>query len=79
MAIRNLGAASLSYSLGGSAWLSIFTLAQMQIGVRPGYIGVLGRIETPGLSFIDQMDELGIAHDWVGRIPEQLCGLACLH
>jgi sugar/nucleoside kinase (ribokinase family) len=77
MAIRNLGAASLSYSLGGSAWLSIFSLAQMQIGVRLGYIGVLGRIETPGLSFIDQMDELGIAHDWVGRIPEQLCGL-CL-
>lgn len=77
MAIRNLGAASLSYSLGGSAWLSIFTLAQMRVGVRLAYIGVLGRIETPGLSFIDQMDELGIAHDWVGRVPDQLCGL-CL-
>jgi sugar/nucleoside kinase (ribokinase family) len=76
-AIRNLGAASLSYSLGGSAWLSIFTLAQMRVGVRLAYIGILGRIETPGLSFIDQMDELGIAHDWVGRVPEQLCGL-CL-
>lgn len=77
MAIRNLGAASLSYSLGGSAWLSIFTLAQMRVGIRLAYIGILGRIETPGLSFIDQMDELGIAHDWVGRVPEQLCGL-CL-
>lgn len=76
-AIRNLGAASLSYSLGGSAWLSIFTLAQMRVGIRLGYIGMLGRIETPGLSFIDQMDELGIAHDWVGRSAEQLCGL-CL-
>lgn len=77
MAIHNLGAASLSYSLGGSAWLSIFTLAQMRVGIRLAYIGILGRIETPGLSFIDQMDELGIAHDWVGRVPEQLCGL-CL-
>lgn len=77
MAIRNLGAASLSYSLGGSAWLSIFTLAQMRVGIKLAYIGVLGRIETPGLSFIDQMDELGIAHDWVGRVPGQLCGL-CL-
>jgi sugar/nucleoside kinase (ribokinase family) len=77
MAIRKLGAASLSYSLGGSAWLSIFTLAQMRVGLRLGYIGMLGRIETPGLSFIEQMDELGIAHDWVGRAPEQLCGL-CL-
>lgn len=77
MAIRNLGAASLSYSLGGSAWLVIFTLAQMRVGIRLGYIGMLGRIETPGLSFIDQMDELGIVHDWVGRAPEQLCGL-CL-
>jgi sugar/nucleoside kinase (ribokinase family) len=77
MAIRNLGAASLSHSLGGSAWLAIFTLAQMRVGIGLGYIGMLGRIETPGLSFIDQMDELGIAHDWVGRSPEQLCGL-CL-
>jgi sugar/nucleoside kinase (ribokinase family) len=76
-AIRNLGAASLSHSLGGSAWLSIFSLAQMRVGIRLAYIGILGRIETPGLSFIDQMDELGIAHDWVGRVPEQLCGL-CL-
>ena len=76
-AIRNLGAASLSHSLGGSAWLSIFSLAQMQVGIRLAYIGVLGRIETPGLSFIDQMEELGIAHEWVGRVPEQLCGL-CL-
>lgn len=76
-AIRNLGAASLSYSLGGSAWLSIFTLAQMRVGVRLAYVGMLGRIETPGLSFIEQMDELGIAHDWVGRSPGQLCGL-CL-
>lgn len=77
LAIRNLGAASLSYSLGGSAWLSIFTLAQMRVGVKLGYVGMLGRIETPGLSFTDQMDELGIGHDWVGRSPERLCGL-CL-
>jgi sugar/nucleoside kinase (ribokinase family) len=74
-AIRNLGSSSLSCSLGGSAWLTIFTLAQMKVGIRLGYVGVLGRIETPGLSFIDQMDTLGIDHRWVGRRVEKLCGV----
>lgn len=76
-AIEQLGAASLSYSLGGSAWLTIFALAQMQIGARLGYVGVVGRVEAPGLSFIGQMEELGIDHRWVGRRPDKLAGL-CL-
>lgn len=76
-AIRNLGAASLSCSLGGSAWLTIFTLANLGIDIRLGYVGVLGRVETPGLSFIDQMDELKVDRSMIGRYPDQACGL-CL-
>ncbi|MEV7234117.1 hypothetical protein AB0N06_09030 [Streptomyces sp. NPDC051020] len=35
-AIERLGAASLDASLGGSAWLTIFTLAQLRLDVRLG-------------------------------------------
>jgi len=76
-AIENLGAASLSYSLGGSAWLTIFALAQMRVGLRLGYVGVVGRVEAPGLSFIGQMDDLKVDHRWVGRYLNRPCGL-CL-
>jgi sugar/nucleoside kinase (ribokinase family) len=76
-AMRHLGAASLSCSLGGSAWLTIFALAQMRVHVSLGYVGVVGRVEAPGLSFIGQMDALGIDHRWVGHRPHRLCGL-CL-
>ncbi|TQE37316.1 PfkB family carbohydrate kinase, partial [Streptomyces ipomoeae] len=64
-------------TLGGSAWLTMFTLAQMRLGLRLGYVGLLGRIETAGLSFVRQMDLLGIDRRWVARHPHRLCGI-CL-
>ncbi|BFO21873.1 hypothetical protein SHKM778_82610 [Streptomyces sp. KM77-8] len=76
-AIERLGASSLDASLGGSAWLTMFTLAQMRLGLRLGYVGVLGRIETAGLSFVRQMDVLGIDRRWVARYSHRLCGI-CL-
>ncbi|WP_202638155.1 PfkB family carbohydrate kinase [Bailinhaonella thermotolerans] len=76
-AVESLGAASLSYSLGGSAWLTIYSLAQMRVGLRLGYVGVVGRVEAPGLSFVGQMDDLGIDRRWVVRHPSRPCGL-CL-
>lgn len=76
-AIERLGASSLDASLGGSAWLTMFTLAQMRLGLRLGYVGVLGRIETAGLSFVRQMDVLGIDRRWVARNSHRLCGI-CL-
>ncbi|MFF4340537.1 carbohydrate kinase family protein [Kitasatospora sp. NPDC001540] len=75
--IERLGTSSLDASLGGSAWLTVFTLAQMRLGLRLGYVGVVGRIETAGLSFVRQMDLLGIDRRWVARRPGQLCGI-CL-
>jgi sugar/nucleoside kinase (ribokinase family) len=76
-AIKNLGAASLGYSLGGSAWLTIFALAQMRVDLRLGYVGVVGRIEAPGLSFLGQMEELGIDHRWVDQRADMSSGV-CL-
>ncbi|BBC29218.1 hypothetical protein SGFS_005090 [Streptomyces graminofaciens] len=75
--IERLGASSLDASLGGSAWLTVFTLAQMRLGLRLGYVGVLGRIETAGLSFVRQMDLLNIDRRWVARHSHRLCGI-CL-
>ncbi|MFD7713755.1 carbohydrate kinase family protein [Streptomyces sp. NPDC059786] len=75
--IERLGLSSLAASLGGSAWLTVFTLAQMQLGLRLGYVGALGRIEAAGLSFARQMDHLGIDRRWVARYPQRLCGV-CL-
>jgi sugar/nucleoside kinase (ribokinase family) len=76
-AISHLGASSLNFSLGGSAWLTIYALAQMKLNLRLGYIGTLGRIEAPGVSFRTQMAELGIDHRWVGSFPSDNCGV-CL-
>jgi sugar/nucleoside kinase (ribokinase family) len=76
-AIERLGASSLDASLGGSAWITIFTLAQIRVDIRLGFVGVAGRIETPGLSFIRQMDLLGIDRRWVARRSDRLCGM-CL-
>jgi sugar/nucleoside kinase (ribokinase family) len=76
-AIESLGAASLSSSLGGSAWATTFALAQMRLGLRLGYVGIVGRVEAPGLSFINQMEQLNIDHQWVGNQPDQPCGI-CL-
>ncbi|MGV9313759.1 PfkB family carbohydrate kinase [Streptomyces sp. NPDC003691] len=76
-AIERLGSASLDASLGGSAWLTVYTLAQLRLGIRLGYVGVAGRIETPGLSFLGQMDELAIDRQWVARRPDLTAGV-CL-
>lgn len=76
-ALDRLEAASLSYSLGGSAWLTTYTLAQLDLGLRLGYLGVVGHMVRPGLSFTGQMARLDIDSTWVGRRPERPCGL-CL-
>ena len=76
-AIERLGTASLDATLGGSAWNVIHALAQMRLGLRLGYVGFVGRVEIPGLSFLRQMDLLGIDRRFVGRDPDAPCGM-CL-
>lgn len=76
-AVGKLGIASLDASLGGSAWNAIYALARMDLKVRLGYVGFAGRVEFPGLSFIKQMDALGIDRRFVGQNAELACGI-CL-
>ncbi|MCF6524228.1 nucleotide-binding protein [Streptomyces sp. JJ36] len=75
--VDRLDAASLSASLGGSAWITLFTLAQMRAGLRLGYVGVVGRMVKPGLSFTGQMDRLAIDRRWVAQVSGRSCGI-CL-
>jgi sugar/nucleoside kinase (ribokinase family) len=73
--VEQLGHGALEASLGGSAWLTIFSLARMRVDLRLGYVGYLGRIQHPGLSFLRQMRALHIDHRFVGRDPARSCGV----
>jgi sugar/nucleoside kinase (ribokinase family) len=75
--IRSIGRNALAISSGGSAWNTIFVLAQMQLDLRLGYVGVLGREETPGLSFIRLMETHGVDHRLVREDRTAACGM-CL-
>lgn len=59
-AVAQLGAHALEASLGGSAWNAIFALASMDTGLNLGFMGVLGKVEVPGVSFTRQMALLEI-------------------
>ena len=76
-AVSHLGSSSLNFSLGGSAWLTVYALARMKLDLRLGYVGALGRIEAPGVSFRAQMAELEIDDTWVRSFPSENCGV-CL-
>jgi len=75
--LARLGPSSLDGSLGGSAWNTAYSLAQMRIGISVGYVGIAGRTEFPGLSFVRQMERLGIDSRYVERVADRRCGL-CL-
>jgi sugar/nucleoside kinase (ribokinase family) len=75
--LGRLGSSSIDGSLGGSAWNTVYSLAQMRIGVSVGYVGIAGRTEFPGLSFVRQMERLGIDSRYVRRVSDRRCGL-CL-
>jgi sugar/nucleoside kinase (ribokinase family) len=76
-AIAWIGHAALETSPGGSAWNTIFALAQMRAGLRLGYVGVLGREETPGVSFLRLMETHAVDHRFVLEDPRVQCGM-CL-
>ncbi|WP_460707209.1 PfkB family carbohydrate kinase [Myceligenerans halotolerans] len=76
-ALSRLGNASISSSLGGSAWLAIYSLARLNLGMRLGYVGVIGNMPRPGISFTGQMNEYAIDHRWVARVTDAIAG-TCL-
>jgi|SRR5216683_2756296 len=57
-AIEALSSARPDTSLGGSAFNAIYAIAQTQVGLRLGYVGVAGRVPVPGMSSIQQFEAL---------------------
>jgi sugar/nucleoside kinase (ribokinase family) len=49
----------------------------MKIGLRIGYVGYVGRVASPGLSFVREMDRFGIDRRFVGQSQAHSCGI-CL-
>jgi sugar/nucleoside kinase (ribokinase family) len=76
-AMERIGQESFTASLGGSAWLSVYSLAHMKVGLRIGYVGYAGQVAAPGLSFTREMDRLGIDRRFVGYSPARSSGI-CL-
>ncbi|MFF1477303.1 PfkB family carbohydrate kinase [Streptomyces sp. NPDC058301] len=74
-ALEATEAASVQTALGGSAFNAINTLAQLQLDLRLGYVGVAGRVPGPGLSALAQMHALGIDHQMVFVDDTHLCGV----
>ncbi|MFE4663723.1 PfkB family carbohydrate kinase [Streptomyces sp. NPDC056716] len=74
-ALEAVNASTLQTSLGGSAYNAISVLAQLQLGLRLGYVGVAGRVPGPGLSAIRQLEALGVDHPFVFRDDDHLCGI----
>jgi sugar/nucleoside kinase (ribokinase family) len=76
-AIEAFSSARPDTSLGGSAFNAIYAMAQTQVGLRLGYVGVAGRVPVLGMSSIQQFDAYGIDHSFVRQDDEHLCGI-CL-
>lgn len=74
-ALEEANAVSLDAALGGSAFNAIFSLAQMKLGLRLGYVGTAGRVPLPGMSSVQQLDAVGVDHRYVKRDGSRLCGI----
>jgi len=69
------GRETLSPSLGGSAFLAIHALANMDLGLRLGYVGLAGQSPDPTLSPLKLMDRLGIDRSAVHVDRERTSGM----
>lgn len=76
-AIEIASPAQLHAVLGGSAFNAIRAIAQTQVGLRLGYVGVAGRVPVTGLSTVEAFKDLGIDHQFVRQARDHLCGI-CL-
>jgi sugar/nucleoside kinase (ribokinase family) len=74
-ALEAADAGSLKVSLGGSAFNAITAIAQTQLGLRLGYVGVAGRMPVPGMSSTRQLQLLGIDDSGVRSHSDVLSGI----
>jgi sugar/nucleoside kinase (ribokinase family) len=76
-AIEAASSARLETTLGGSAFNAIQAIAQTQVGLRLGYVGIAGRVPVLGMSIGRQLDALGVDRRFVLDDERHLCGI-CL-
>ncbi|MER7009711.1 PfkB family carbohydrate kinase [Dactylosporangium sp. NPDC000555] len=74
-ALEAADAGSLKVNLGGSAFNAIMAIAQTDLGLRLGYVGVAGRMPMPGISSTRQMQILRIDDSGVRQHTEVLSGI----
>jgi sugar/nucleoside kinase (ribokinase family) len=74
-AIEAVSSAAPTTSLGGSAFNAIQAIAQTHAGLRLGYVGVAGKVPIIGMSSIQQLQTLGIDHQFVLRDDHHPCGI----
>jgi sugar/nucleoside kinase (ribokinase family) len=74
-AIELVSSARIETVLGGSAFNAIHAIAQTQVGLRLGYVGVAGRVPVTGMSIVQQLDALGVDHRFVVEDMDHACGI----
>jgi hypothetical protein len=74
-ALEAADAGSLKVNLGGSAFNAITAIAQTQLGLRLGYVGVAGSMPMPGMSSLRQLQLLGIDDSGVRSHADVLSGI----
>lgn len=64
-------------SLGGSAFNTVYALAQMKLGLRLGYVGVAGRTPLRGPSAVEELTRQGVDTAGILQTEARLTG-TCL-
>jgi sugar/nucleoside kinase (ribokinase family) len=74
-ALAEVDRASLKDSLGGSAFNAIYALANLNLDLRIGFLGLAGRVPIPGQSGVSELAALDVDHDFVRYDESRLCGI----
>jgi sugar/nucleoside kinase (ribokinase family) len=74
-AIEAVSSVQPNTTLGGSAFNAIYAIANTQVGLRLGYVGVAGQVPVIGVSSIQAFKSIGVDHTFVLQDKEHLCGI----
>lgn len=72
-----LSADPVSASAGGSAFNALFALANMELGLKLGYVGVAGRSPVRGLTPVRDLEQLSVDVSGIAVASDALSGV-CL-
>lgn len=74
-ALAEVDRASLTATLGGSAFNAIVALAQLNLDLRLGFVGLCGRVPVPGRSGVAELAALDVDRSLVRYDGSRLCGI----